>query len=256
VLFGGKIKARKRTLMPEELKAFWSGTEKLDRPYGALFRLLALTGARLNELARARWSELDPTLRRVLRDARTGAAINWGVVSDENKVLRVPAERYKSDRVFVMQLTGDALTIIEQLRRSGSGEFLFSSTGRGPINGLSAAKKRLDALMLQYLRDEATARDEDPAKVELPPWKTHDLRRTLRTNLSALKVPVVVAECALGHTISGLQAVYDTYDYQPEIREALERWAAKLHSIVWPQPPAPTTVDNVVNLPRQRKRAS
>ena len=138
-LFAGKIKARQRTLTDEELRAFWVGTEKLDAPYGALFRLLLLTGARVNELAASRWSEIDPALRRALRDAR-GAPINWSALPDEIKVLRVPESRFKSDRPHTVELSADALTIIEQLRRSGTGDFI--SARRASSRSASCRERR------------------------------------------------------------------------------------------------------------------
>ena len=250
----GTIKPRQRALTNEELRAFWAGTEKLGARYGSLFQLLALTGARVNELAKARWSESDPQLRKALRDAR-GAPVDWRSIPDEIKVLRVPAERFKSDREHVIALTGDALAIISQLRRHGSGDFIFSTTFNKPINKLSDAKSQLDAYMLEHLRALAAERGEDPAKVELPPWKTHDLRRVVRSGFVALGVRFEVAENILGHSLGTLHATYNVFTYGAETRRALEAWAARLHSIVTPTPPAPTA-DNVVNLPQKRKRAS
>jgi len=257
----GTIKSRERSLEDEELRAFWAGTEKLGAPYGSLFQLLALTGVRVNELAKARWSELDPQLRKALRDAaQAKTLVDWRNLPDEIKVLRVPASRFKSDRQHDVWLSGDALVIIEQLRRNRIGDYLFSTTFGRPINNLSGAKSQLDAAMLKFLRDAAEERGEGPAGVELPHWKTHDLRRTVRTNLAALRVPFEVAEIVLGHTLGGLHAVYDRHSYAPETREALEKWAAKFREIVTPPPPAPTAINvamgNVVTMPKQRVRVS
>jgi hypothetical protein len=40
----------------------------------------------------------------------------------------------------------------------------------------------------------------------------------------------------LGHGKKGLQRVYDQHQYETEMREALEKWAARLRSIVTPPP--------------------
>ena len=40
----------------------------------------------------------------------------------------------------------------------------------------------------------------------------------------------------IGHGRKGLQRIYDQHRYVPEIREALTLWAARLGSIVEPQP--------------------
>jgi hypothetical protein len=63
------------------------------------------------------------------------------------------------------------------------------------------------------------------------------LRRTLRTHLSALRIPDHVAELTIGHARQGLQRVYDVHRYETEMREALTLWAARLRSIVEPPPP-------------------
>ena len=80
------------------------------------------------------------------------------------------------------------------------------------------------------------------------PWRVHDLRRTVRSHLSALQIPDHVAEMVLGHGRKGLQRVYDQHRYEDELREALTRWAGRLRSIVTP-PPANVT-------PLKRRRAS
>jgi hypothetical protein len=51
-----------------------------------------------------------------------------------------------------------------------------------------------------------------------------------------------VAEMVIGHGRKGIARVYDQHRYIPEMREALELWAARLRSIVSPTP------DNVVAL--------
>ena len=70
----------------------------------------------------------------------------------------------------------------------------------------------------------------------------HDIRRTVRTRLAALRVSDLVAETILGHGQKGLQRVYDQHQYLPEMREALELWAGRLRDIVSPAP------ENVIEL--------
>ena len=77
-------------------------------------------------------------------------------------------------------------------------------------------------------------------------WQLHDLRRTVRTRLAGLGVPDTVAEQIIGHGRKGLARVYDQHQYEAEQRDALERWAARLRSIVTPPP------ENVVPMERAR----
>lgn len=63
----------------------------------------------------------------------------------------------------------------------------------------------------------------------VPDWSPHDLRRTVRTQLSALGCPVDVAEAVLGHIQPGVQGVYNRYGYDTERRKWLsavwQTWA-------------------------------
>jgi len=55
-------------------------------------------------------------------------------------------------------------------------------------------------------------------KPELGFWTPHDLRRTMRTGLSALGLPQHLCERAIGHRASGIIETYDQYDYADELR--------------------------------------
>jgi hypothetical protein len=106
----------------------------------------------------------------------------------------------------------------------------------------SKVKARIDARMLCTLRALARQRGEDPAKVQLPDWTNHDIRRTVRSNLSRLKVSEEAREAVMAHVRHGIKGVYDLHDYLDEKHEAFELWAARLRSIVEPPP------DNVITL--------
>ena len=108
--------------------------------------------------------------------------------------------------------------------RFDGGDYLFTSTqGRKPISGFNRAKRALDAKMLAELG-------------ELPPFVLHDIRRSVRTGLSALPVPDLIRELVIGHTKPGLHKIYDQHAYIDEKRHALELWAARLQRIVEPPP--------------------
>jgi integrase len=211
---------------------------------------LLLTGCRRNEIAQAQWSELHPEIRKAIRSA-AGASVDWSSVPATAKVLIIPRERFKSDSEHPVALSDDALRIIESLPRFTGGDYLFTMTsGVKPVNGSSKAKARLDCLMLRYLRAMARLRGEDPQAVTLMPFIVHDLRRVVRTNLAALDVADHVAEMVLGNGRKGLQRVYDRHKYEGQIREALDRWAARLRTIVAPEPTPPLPA-NVMALRRE-----
>jgi len=206
----GPKSPRQRVLSDIEIAAFWRATRRMQYPIGPLFQMMLLCGQRKSEVAEAQWREFD------LR----------------NQLWTVPSERFKSDAVHTVPLSDDALVLLKTLPRWKAGDFLFSSNGGvKPVNGFSKAKARLDARMLLTLKALARKRGDDPRNVLLQPFVLHDLRRTMRTRLSALRIVDEVAEMVIGHGRKGIQRVYDQHQYLPEMREALDRWAALLHRI-------------------------
>ncbi len=223
----GPKKHRQRVLGDTELLAFWRASGRLEYPYGPFFRILLLTGCRLNELAGARWREFDL----------------------ERKTWTIPAERFKSDAEHVVPLTNDVMSILAILPRFASGDYLFSaSLGKTPVRGFDRPKQRLDQHMLDVLREIAEQRGDDFKAVELVPFVNHDARRTVRTRLSALKVQDHVAEMVIGHGRKGIARIYDQHRFEDEKREALAKWAMLLRSIVEPAPA------NVVEITKAKAR--
>jgi integrase len=248
------IAPRQRTLTDDELLGLWRASGRLGFPAGPLYRVLLLTGCRLSEIAEARWSELHPELRRALREAaRKNERVDWASVPAAHKILTIPRERFKSNAEHAVPLTDAACMALEGLPRFAKCDYIFTATGEGPVWLGNKWKRRLDARMLRALKALARRRGDDPTKIKLTPWINHDLRRVVRTNLSALKVDDHVAEMVLGHGRQGLQRVYDQHRYQSEIRYALERWAARLREIVEPAPTSPPAPAKVVNLSARRR---
>ena len=210
----GKKTQRTRVLSDVELRATWIAARRLGYPYGPLFQLLILTGQRKSEVAEMRWSEIDLA----------------------KKLWIIPPERMKADAAHIVPLSDDAIAVVTSLPRF-DGDYVFSiRSGARPVAAFSEYKRRYDAEILKALREA------DP-KAKLSHFVIHDLRRTVRTRLSAIpNISDLVRELVIGHTKPGLHKVYDQYAYLDEKRFALEAWASRLRSIVEP-PPA-----NVVEL--------
>jgi integrase len=215
----GPKNQRKRVLSDSELRAMARAADRLRYPYGPFYRLLMLTGVRRDEASGARWGEFN-------LDA---------------KMWTIPAVRFKSDRPHIVPLSDDAVALLRAIPRFTS-DYLFVGQV-GAVNSFAKAKDRLDRYMLLTLRALARQRGDNPRTVQLEPFVNHDIRRTVRTRLSALKVPDHVAELVIGHGRQGLAAIYDQHAYVDEMREALDRWALSLRTIV-----NPPTTDNVVAL--------
>ena len=87
---GADIEPRQRILDADEVLALWRASGRLGAA-GAAYRLLLLTGCRVNEIVGARWSELHPELRKALRDAaKKNEPVDWSTVPDAHKILIVP----------------------------------------------------------------------------------------------------------------------------------------------------------------------
>jgi integrase len=191
----GKREARERTLSDDELRAVWTAAGTMEYPYGPLFRLLILTGQREREVADMRWSEVD----------------------FYKNLWTIPAERMKGGRAHEVPLAPEAVALLRNLPRFTGGEFVFTTkAGAKSVNGFSKAKVRIDKLS------------------SVAGWVIHDLRRTMRTHLSALPVEDLVRELLIAHAKPGLHKVYDQHGYLDEKRRCLELWEALLLSILTP----------------------
>lgn len=210
----GEKASRDRVLTDAELRAFWKATDELGPVYREVYRLLLLTGQRLNDVAQASWAEVDL----------------------ERNVLIVPKERFKSGRDHAVPLTDEALAVIDALPRWSKSDWLCSLDGEHSVTIGHKVKQRLDKAMLAALR-------EADAEAKLPAWVNHDLRRTVRTRLSELDVMDEVAEAVIGHVPTALVRTYNQSDRIKVKRDALTRWEGALLAIVGEKTP-----DNVIPL--------
>lgn len=223
-ILGEMPRSAARILSDDELFALWRASERLPYPVGPVYRMLCLTGLRLNEAVDASWSEFN----------------------QRDKIWIIPAERMKGKdsgkkqaRAHAVPLIAETVNLLETLPRfkngKQEGKFLFSTTaGKGPTWIGTKVKHRLDRRMLRTLKALARTRGENPRDVTLPHFVNHDIRRTVRSHLSRLKVTEEAREAVLAHARPGIKGTYDLHDYLDEKREALELWAARLREIVKP----------------------
>ena len=64
-----------------------------------------------------------------------------------------------------------------------------------------------------------------------PHWTNHDIRRTVRSGLSRLKISEEAREAVLAHVRPGIKGTYDHHDYLAEKREALELWGERVQAL-------------------------
>ena len=145
--------------------------------------------------------------------------MKWSEIDHDNAMWIIPGERTKSGREMEVPLSSLALEILDTLPRFTEGDFVFTTTsGESPVAGFSTSKRRTDTLIIEAAREQAEENGQDPEAVEpMPPWRTHDLRRTARTGLAELGIPQIVAEKVLNHAERNVRVkTYDTHAYATE----------------------------------------
>jgi integrase len=200
----GKEKKKTRVLDDREIRLVWQGADALGYPYGPYFRFLLATAQRREETA---------TLRS--RPDLNEAEALW----------TIPAEANKPDRTHLVPLSPLAMKILGETSQQGR-TFAFTCRGNKPINNFGYAKRLLDEAIAAI-----AARDGEEAPA---PWTIHDLRRTAATVMGKLGAARFIQKRVLNHADNEVTGIYDRYEYLPEKREALERWAGYLENLVRP----------------------
>jgi integrase len=201
-----KENQRDRVLTDDEIRAVWQACGELGA-FGRCFRFLLCTGARLNEAGMATWGEID----------------------QRGRLWTLPRSRTKADRSHEIALSDLAMSILEASPRLG--EFIFTTGGTRPISGWGKAKRRLDKLAFEKLKEIARERGDDAPTV-FASWRLHDLRRTAATNLAKLGVDRIVISKLLNHAEGGITGVYDRYARDSEKRAAMGKWGQRLQAII------------------------
>jgi len=192
--------ARERVLTHDELRQIWNACDTTETrggttgDYGAIVRLLMLTGQRRDEVGGLRWSEID------------GGQIN------------LPKERTKNGRPHIIPLSDTALEIINARPRKGR-ENVFGETGTTGFGGWSHAKTALDGRIgeiapwtIHDLRRTAATIMADELGVQ-----PHIIEAVLNH--------------VSGHK-SGVAGIYNRATYDKEKREALNLWAEHIMALV------------------------
>jgi integrase len=193
----GDKTSRDRVLDDAELRAVWAAAGELGYPWGDCVKLLVATGQRLREIA----------------------DLNWNEVNLEQRLIAIPARRMKGERAHEIPLGPIALGLLEAAPQWADGRgFVFSTAGGiRSISGFGRTKARLDELS------------------GVTGWVLHDIRRTMRTRLSALPIEDRVREAMIAHAAPGLHQVYDQHRYFDEKRRGFELWETKLQTILTPE---------------------
>jgi integrase len=231
-----KEAARERVLTPAEIRTIWAALDKAPvarerGPDGRLARrqegdfpmlkatalamkLSLATGQRIGEVSGIPLAELD--------------------LNDVAPVWTIAGSRTKNGDAHRVPLSGLAVELIEEAKAlAGGSAWLFPTPdGEGPVDPHAATR--------------ALARARKA--IGVANWRVHDLRRTCATMMGELGVRPHVIAAVLNHisvtkgTVTGRS--YNQFTYDPDKREALTAWGARLERIV-----AGADGANVVRLP-------
>jgi len=191
----GEERSRDRILSDDEIRLFWKflgGT-----PVSMLLKFLLITGQRTGEIRQMLFSEID------------------------NDVLTIPAKRTKNKLTHMVPLSTMALNIVSEMKKHSKSDFVFP--GRAKVGGVdkcldkNAAAHHFRKILNNFEWNRTTV---------------HDLRRTVRSNLSKLGVRKTVSERILNHKEQGVAGVYDRHDYLSEKTAALQKWSNRLSKII------------------------
>ena len=190
------VKSRDRWLSDDELGRIWQHSYNTHRCFGPIVRLLILTGQRREEVASLSWEELDRTER----------------------LWTLPGNRAKNGEPNRVPLSRLAIGILDEAAGGSGWPYqgrVFPTSSGGGFSGYDKGKKKLD---------QSLAKDGGSP---VPPWRLHDLRRTLATGFQRLGVRFEVTEAVLNHmsgSRAGVAGIYQRHDWKEEKKEAMDMW--------------------------------
>jgi len=215
--------SRERFLVHDEIKLFWMGLDHCTFApmYKLALKLMLVTGQRKGEICKARWTDVD-----------------W-----ENATWTIPEEVAKNRTRHVVYLSSLALDILHDLHsQTGKTSFFLPSP------------KNFRKHVYPSSVDQALHRSFDKFGVG-ERFTPHDLRRTMATNLDALRVPVDLIKGVLNHSLNrGVTAVYTQQTDAQGLQNAMESWSVELRRILG-LPSAKRRGRNIIPLVQRNRRS-
>lgn len=187
--------ARERILSEAEIARLWTAWTLQGWPFGALFKLLLLTGQSRNDIASMRLEDIQ----------------------FQSRVWSPPGARTHGTHTHELPLSDMALEILASLPRSQSG-LVFPAAPRAttPVTGYS----------------NAAAKSRKLSEVE--GWQLRDLRRTAAVGMARLGAAPELLDRVLNvrsGTASGVRGIYQLAAETDEKRTLLNAWAEQVRAI-------------------------
>jgi integrase len=188
----GNGKSRERVLCDQELAKVWAGADSIGL-FGAVTRLLILTGARREEITQLKWSEID------------------------GDTIRLEGARTKNGEAHDIPLSAPARELLASMPRIADSDFVFTITGTKPISAWSQPKVKLDKVC-----GIAAWRIHDLRRT----------MATGMQRLGVTLQVVEAALGHTSGSRGGIVGIYQRHDYANEKRAALESWGQHVMALV------------------------
>lgn len=194
-----------RVLKNYEIFHIFNAIEKSKISYKKklMFRLLIIFGCRVGELRLAKKEDFD------LKEN------TWTVPASNHKAGR------RSNKPLIRPISDNARPYVLQALSISDSEYLFPNVktgGRTSKSTHSSAVERI-GIWLKKHKD-----------IELESWSVHDLRRTMRTNISDF-TEFNIAETMIGHILPKVTRTYDKYYYLRHQEKSYAEWVNRLEAI-------------------------
>jgi integrase len=191
-----------------DIRALWQAIERqsirFSRQVGLVLLLALVTGQRKSEIVEAKASELH--------------------LGGERPFWKLPKERTKGAREHLVPLSPLAVALFNQALQvhKCSGTYIFPSQ----------ESARRNKPLAPHSVSQALARSRKLVGLS-GTQSVHDLRRTVNTEMARMGISQEVRARVLNHCKKGVtDGVYNVWEYEPEMRDALNRWARELERIV------------------------
>jgi len=187
----GRETPRERVLALDEVRAIYRATFAVGPIWGAMFRVLILTGQRRSDITQMRWADLDFAARRYA----------------------IPGSRTKNRKAHIVHLSRPVVAELEALREiTGSTLFPFTNDGERAVRGLHHINPKLYELS------------------GVTDWRPHDFRTALASALCEAGESETVVDRILNHSATGsapsaVARIYNRAQNLPQRAAALDRWA-------------------------------
>ena len=192
---------RSPSLSDKQLRAIWRGLDGVRAEYRIISRLAFLLGKRISAICGMRKDELD----------LDGSSPLW--------IIPPEREGNKNGEPDLVCLPPMAVMLMREAVARTHGEVVFTSEAGEPMD------RQLPSKCFRALAIAAGS--------ELT---FHDIRHVVDTHMARLRIPAEIRQRVLHHVTNRKASptidICDEHDDLPEKRDALERWQARLRTIV------------------------